>query len=155
MTTYEFLLLFLCTAAFGSVIGAYFGTADYRIRNDEPLITRQCHCPKCRHILPTIHQIPIVSWLFLRDRCRYCHSEIPKSYPIIEGGFLIFYGISFIFLWNYPVMLVCLWILFIAVILLLRCQGHFRSMIKGVMIFTGYNLVYGTLLFILHMALLG
>lgn len=153
MTTYEFLILFLCTAAFGSVIGAYFGTADYRIRNDEPLITTQCYCPKCRHILPTIHQIPIVSWLFLRGRCHYCHSEIPKSYPIIEGGFLLFYGISFIFLWNYPVMLVSLWILFIAVILLLRCQGHFRSMIKGGIIFTGYNLVYGALLFILHMAL--
>lgn len=153
MTTPEFFLLFLCTTAFGSVIGAYFGTADYRIRNDAPLITKKCYCPKCRHILPTIHQIPIVSWLFLRGRCRYCHAEIPKSYPIIEGGFLLFYGISFILLWDNPVVLVCSWLVVIAVLLFLRCQGHFRSMIKGLIIFTGYNLVYGTLLLILHKAM--
>lgn len=151
----EYFLLFLCTIAFGSVIGAYFGTADYRIRNDEPLVTRQCRCPKCRHILPTVHQIPIASWIFLKGRCRYCHAAIPKSYPMIEGGFLLFYGITFLFLWSDPGILVCLWILFIAVILLFRCQGHFRSMIKGLLIFTGYNLLYGTLLLILHMALAG
>lgn len=152
MTTPQLILLFLCTSAFGSIIGAYFGTADYRIRNNEPLVTKQCHCPVCRHILPTANQIPIVSWFFLRGKCRYCHSAISKVYPIIEGGFLLFYGVSFIFLCKHPVILTGLWILSIAVILLLRCQKHFRSMIRGLIIFTGYNVVYGLLLTIIHAA---
>ncbi|MFR4784010.1 MAG: hypothetical protein ACLUAR_14970 [Pilosibacter sp.] len=40
MTTYYFSVLLICTLVFGSIIGAYFTTAEYRIRFDKPLITK-------------------------------------------------------------------------------------------------------------------
>ncbi len=58
MTLFSELLLFLCTLLFGGIVGAYFTTADYRIRNNLPLITSQCYCPACGHILALTHQIP-------------------------------------------------------------------------------------------------
>ena len=44
-------ILFLCTVVFGSIIGAYSGTAQYRIQYDKPLITKECFCPSCGHTL--------------------------------------------------------------------------------------------------------
>ncbi len=146
MTTFEFTILFLCTVILGSIIGAYSGTVQYRIQCDEPLITKECHCPSCRHTLPILHQIPVLSWLFLKGQCYYCHSPISKSYPLTEGGFLLYYGLSFLLLWHRPIVLTCLWLLTILIILFLHCQGHFRSMIKGFLIFAGYHMLYGTLL---------
>lgn len=146
MTTFEFTILFLCTVVFGSIIGAYLSTARYRIQYDKPLITKECFCPSCGHTLPLLHQIPILSWLFLKGQCCYCHSSISKSYPLTEGGFLIYYGLSFLLLWTHPIVLTFLWLLTILILLFLHCHGHFRSMIKGFLIFAGYHIIYGALL---------
>ena len=61
MTTYYFSVLLICTLVFGSIIGAYFTTAEYRIRFDKPLITKDCYCPECGHVLSGLHQIPVIS----------------------------------------------------------------------------------------------
>ena len=146
MTPLYFTVLFLCTLAFGSVIGAYFGTADYRIRNNEPLVTSCCYCPKCRHVLPLLHQIPILSWIFLGGKCHYCKEPIPLRYPLIEGGFLAYYGVTFLLFWRRPLLLPCVWLGFAAVLLLLRSRRLSRSLGKGILIFAAYHLLYGFLL---------
>lgn len=146
MTAIEFTLLFLCTAVFGSIVGAYLGTAQYRIRSGEPLITKNCHCPVCSHTLPALHQLPILSWFLLGGRCHYCHARISKIYPLTEGGFLLYYCLSFLLLRDRPILLSCLWMLCVAVLLSLRCGGHYGALLKGILIFSGYHILYGTLL---------
>lgn len=42
------------------------------------------HCPNCRRILLLRHKIPLVSYIFLKRRCAYCHNSISISYPIVE-----------------------------------------------------------------------
>ena len=153
MTPFYYLILFLCTSVFGCVMGAYFGTVDYRVRHDEPLITADGYCPACRHRLPLLHQIPILSWIVLKGRCRFCSEPIPVRYPLIEGGFLLFYGVSFLLLWRHPLVLAAAWYLFFTLLLLLRCQGHYRSALKGWSIFAGYHLLFSALLLILLSAL--
>ena len=50
-----------------------------------PGIVRQpSHCPKCKHTLAARDNIPLVSWLLLRGRCRYCKAAVSVQYPLVE-----------------------------------------------------------------------
>lgn len=42
------------------------------------------HCPKCKHPLAARDNIPLLGWLMLRGRCRYCGEPISKQYPLVE-----------------------------------------------------------------------
>lgn len=146
MTLHYFLILFISSLAFGCTVGAYFTTAEYRIRQGMPLITRDCICPACGHRLSALHQIPIVSFLLLGGRCRYCKAPIPLRYPLIEAGFLLFYGLSFLAFWNHPPLLLCLWGLFASALLLIRCRAHPAGLLKGLSLFLLYHAAYGAIL---------
>ncbi len=146
MTPYYFILLFFCSALFGGTIGAYFGTADYRIRNGEPLITSECHCPRCGHTLPLTHQIPVVSWFALRGRCRFCGEPIPARYPLTEAGFLLWYSLGYLLLWRHPAIMLAVWYLTVSLLLLLRGLPHLKALLKAEFIFSAYHLLYGTVM---------
>lgn len=143
MTQTAFLILFLSFLAFGSVIGAFFGTADYRIRHKEPLLTSHCFCPSCHHKLADIHQVPIVSWLLLGGKCHYCKTPIPLRYPLIEGFFLLSYGFLFLIFWRQPLLLLGLCLTLVCILILLRCKGHFLHAFRGIAIFLGFHAFYG------------
>jgi leader peptidase (prepilin peptidase)/N-methyltransferase len=55
---------------------------------DEPLppgiVREPSHCPKCKHPLSALDNIPVFGWLFLRGRCRYCKVRISVQYPLVE-----------------------------------------------------------------------
>lgn len=153
MTTYYFSILLICTLAFGSIVGAYFTTAEYRIRCHKPLITKDCYCPECGHILSGILQIPVISWIFLRGRCHYCGVLIPLRYPLIELGFTIFYGISFQIFSRYPFFLCILWICTINLLLIFRCRCNPLGTLKGILVFTGYHIVYSAVFLAIYAAL--
>jgi len=153
VTTYYFSILLICTLIFGSIIGAYFTTAEYRIRFDKPLITKDCYCPECGHVLSGLHQIPVISWIALGGKCHYCGTKIPLRYPLIEFGFTCFYGITFLLFSAYPFFLSGLWIAAVILLLFVRCRSHLRGTLKGIMIFTGYHLVYSAVFLIIYAAL--
>ncbi|HET9819248.1 MAG TPA: A24 family peptidase [Rhodanobacteraceae bacterium] len=48
------------------------------------LVRKGSHCPRCRHPLAAWDNIPLLSWLLLRGRCRYCKAPISKQYPLVE-----------------------------------------------------------------------
>jgi len=60
---------------------------------------RSC-CPKCKHPISAIENIPVISYLFLRGKCRQCHTTISIRYPIIE---LFCALIAFIVAWKFGV----------------------------------------------------
>ncbi|WP_440682453.1 prepilin peptidase [Cysteiniphilum halobium] len=55
-------------------------------------ISRQSACPKCNNRLKPWHNIPILSFVFLRGKCSFCHAKISLIYPIVEllSGLLVF-----------------------------------------------------------------
>lgn len=56
------------------------------------------HCPKCKHPIRALENIPIVSYLFLKGRCKHCRAPISVRYPIVEGisaGLTL--GLAFVF----------------------------------------------------------
>ena len=68
----------------GAVMGSFFHVVATRLSNDESIISPGSHCPKCNHYLKWYENIPILSYLFLKGRCRNCHSKIPLSYFVVE-----------------------------------------------------------------------
>lgn len=151
MSDFSFItILFFSSITFGLFMGAYYGTMEYRIRQNLPLVTTGCFCPSCGHSLPLHHQIPVLSFLFLKGKCGFCHTCIPIRYPLTEAGFLAYYGITFLlFRWT-PAVYLLLWYGFLCVLLAARCKGQCRSLLKGLLIMALYHAVISLLYLILY-----
>ena len=149
MTSSQLFILLVCTLSYGLIIGAYYGTIEYRIRNDLPLVTKDCFCPICNHKLSLLQQTPVLAWFALKGKCKYCHNSISPRYPAFEAAFGLFYVVSFMALRKIPLILLLLWLLFITAALALRAERHFSSLLKGLAIMYGYHILYGALLIIL------
>jgi len=48
------------------------------------IVRESSHCPSCKHRLSVLDNIPLLSWLLLRGRCRYCQTKISIQYPLVE-----------------------------------------------------------------------
>lgn len=98
------LRIYLCVIAFvfGTVFGSFINCMAWRIAHKESVLKGRSHCAKCGHILSAADLIPIISYLFLRGRCRYCKDTISPRYMAAEvvcgGGFVLSFlrfGLSF------------------------------------------------------------
>src|ERR1043165_8828695 len=69
---------------FGACVGSFLNVVVWRLPRGESLITPPSHCPKCSHRLAWYDNLPVIGWLALRGRCRYCSQPISSRYPIIE-----------------------------------------------------------------------
>lgn len=79
-----------CSFAFGFVIGSFLNVCIYRIPKKMSLISPRSACPHCGEAIRWYDNIPLISYLLLYGRCRYCKRRISPIYPIVEGltGFL-------------------------------------------------------------------
>jgi len=77
---YTLTLLFMI----GLCIGSFLNVAILRIPKGESVTLPASHCVHCLHPLAWYHNIPLLSWLFLRGKCAFCHAPISSQYPIIE-----------------------------------------------------------------------
>jgi len=69
---------------FGAVIGSFLNVVAYRLPRGESLVSPPSHCPGCKAPVKPYDNIPIVSWLLLRGRCRSCGTPISARYPLVE-----------------------------------------------------------------------
>lgn len=76
----------LYTAVFllGSVIGSFLNVCVYRIPRNISIILPSSRCPSCNNPIYFYDNIPIISYILLRGRCRYCKEKISLKYPFIE-----------------------------------------------------------------------
>jgi len=77
-----FYLIFL--GAFGLLFGSFANVLIWRVPRGESIVSPGSHCPKCGHEVRWYDNIPVVSWLVLRGRCRDCAAPISARYPVIE-----------------------------------------------------------------------
>lgn len=80
---------------FGAAIGSFLNVVIYRLPRGESLVSPGSACPQCKTPIAAHDNIPIVSWILLRGKCRTCHEPISWRYPLIEAvtglvGALIF-----------------------------------------------------------------
>ena len=82
----------------GLCIGSFLNVCIVRLphesRRARSLIRPPSSCPKCRHLIEWRDNIPVVSWLALRGKCRWCGAPISKQYPIIEAVVALLWIVS-------------------------------------------------------------
>ncbi len=88
MEIFFYIIIFIMGCYFGS----FFTLAVYRIPKKENILYKHSYCPKCNHKLGMLDLIPILSYLLLGAKCRYCKSKIRPRYFLLE----IFTGIIFL-----------------------------------------------------------
>jgi len=84
----------------GLCIGSFLNVAIVRLPLHQSINLPASHCPKCLHPLKWYHNIPLVSWLFLRGKCAFCHTSISVQYPLVELCTALLYGLCFLRLEN-------------------------------------------------------
>jgi leader peptidase (prepilin peptidase)/N-methyltransferase len=71
--------------AFGAAIGSFVNVLAYRLPRHESLVKPRSRCPQCKTQIAGYDNIPVVSWMLLRGRCRHCSAPIPIRYPLVEA----------------------------------------------------------------------
>ncbi|MFH1180805.1 MAG: prepilin peptidase [bacterium] len=69
---------------FGLIVGSFLNCAIYRLEKGESCLHGRSYCPLCRHQLSWLDLIPLLSFLFLKGKCRYCQKKISWQYPLVE-----------------------------------------------------------------------
>jgi leader peptidase (prepilin peptidase)/N-methyltransferase len=69
---------------FGAVVGSFLNMLIWRLPREESIVFPPSHCPKCNAQLRPLDLIPILSYLMLKGRCRYCGERIEPRYLIVE-----------------------------------------------------------------------
>jgi leader peptidase (prepilin peptidase)/N-methyltransferase len=69
---------------FGLLVGSFLNVCIYRLPRNESLVFPASHCPGCGTAIPPWLNIPVVSYLLLRGRCRSCAASISAIYPLVE-----------------------------------------------------------------------
>ena len=99
-------VLLLISVIFGLIIGSFINVAIYRLpimlknswqkecenflgKTPSPatnfnLFYPRSHCPKCNHLIPLWHNIPLLSYLILKGKCKNCQAKISYRYPLVE-----------------------------------------------------------------------
>ncbi len=75
----------LIAAAFGGVVGSFLNVCIYRLPRHASIVWPASACPQCGRSLSWYENIPILSFLALRGRCRTCANMISWQYPIVGG----------------------------------------------------------------------
>ena len=89
---------------FGSVVGSFLNVCIHRMPKSESVVWPRSHCPKCAKRIPGYDNIPFVSFILLKGRCRFCKEKISWRYPLVELitallslAFFTRYGLSYNF----------------------------------------------------------
>src|SRR4051812_29392813 len=101
MQKYEILMLGLLAIwalfvfALGGCIGSLTNVIVYRMPKGISVIWPPSRCPACNTKLSWRDNIPILGWLFLRGRCRYCKAKISPEYPLVELAVALLFAAFF------------------------------------------------------------
>src|SRR3989304_583158 len=90
--------LYIYALLLGLVMGSFLNVCIWRLPRHESLLTPSSHCPSCGKSIAIYDNIPVVSFLLLRGRCRSCRQPISWRYPLVE----LANGLAYVMLlWRY------------------------------------------------------
>ena len=96
-------------APLGLLIGSFLNVVAYRLPRGESLLWPASHCPGCEQPIKPYDNVPVLSWLLLRGKCRNCDTRISPRYPAIEaltalafGAIVLTGGVDGDLIWELP-----------------------------------------------------
>ena len=91
------IFLYIIIFIMGTVFGSFYSLAIYRIPKKQDITHTHSYCPNCNHKLGFFDLIPILSYIFLFGKCRYCKEKIRPRYLILETvSGLLFVGLAYL-----------------------------------------------------------
>jgi prepilin signal peptidase PulO-like enzyme (type II secretory pathway) len=105
-------MIYLILAVVGLAFGSFVNAFVWRWRQQEQegrkkakgrkpgefsIVHGRSMCPECRHELAAKDLLPVLSWLWLRGKCRYCHKPISVQYPLVELSTAALFVLSYVF----------------------------------------------------------
>lgn len=84
----------LAFALFGLVFGSFANVVIWRVPLGESVVSPPSHCPGCDTEISWYDNIPLVSWLMLRGRCRACGEPISARYPVVEASSGLLFAVA-------------------------------------------------------------
>ena len=110
-------LVYFFGVLLGLCVGSFLNVVIYRLPNGMNLATPPSHCPGCGHHLKWYENIPLLSYVFLKGRCRMCKMHISCRYPLVEATNAIFWALCIFLFWETSIPLACLFAVACSVIL--------------------------------------
>lgn len=89
----DLILFFLLGLSFGSFVNAWV----WRVKTGKSVADGRSICPKCKHQLAATDNIPLVSFVLLRAKCRYCKKSISWQYPLVELATGLLFGALYLY----------------------------------------------------------
>ena len=101
-------MLNVASIVLGAIVGSFLNVCISRLPKEESIVRPGSHCPKCKTPIQYYDNIPLLSYLLLRGKCRYCQASISIQYPIVEAitalsSFFLFitFGVSLSFIYYF------------------------------------------------------
>ena len=79
---------------FGLLIGSFLNVVIWRVPRGESIVSPPSACPKCGKPITARDNVPVLSWMLLRGKCRNCQNPISSRYPIVELGTAVLFGLT-------------------------------------------------------------
>ena len=165
MNTFYIIITFVV----GLVLGSFYNVVGLRICKGESIIFPSSHCPKCNHKLKPYELVPVLSYIFLKGKCKKCKDKISIMYPITELITGILFALSF-YVFGFSsetILLMMISSLFVIIIvtdinyyiipdsvlivfgILILVYNLLTKGVKGSLIYLGYGLLMFMFMFIL------
>jgi leader peptidase (prepilin peptidase)/N-methyltransferase len=111
----ELILIFI----FGLIIGSFLNCVIWRLYKEESFIVGKSYCPHCRHSLEFLDLFPVLSYLFLGGKCRYCKGKISFQYPLVEIITAIIFSFTYFFLGSVISLQLIFWLIIMAFLIVI------------------------------------
>jgi leader peptidase (prepilin peptidase)/N-methyltransferase len=86
-------LIVVCSVVVGLAVGSFLNVVIWRVPRHESVISPPSHCPGCDTPIAPRDNVPVLSWLVLRGRCRHCGERISLRYPVVELLTAVLFGL--------------------------------------------------------------
>lgn len=94
LTPFPLALIFV--SAVGALIGSFLNVVIHRVPREESIVFPNSRCPSCATAIRPYDNVPVLSFLILRGRCRACGVSIHKRYPAVEALTALLFGLVFL-----------------------------------------------------------
>ncbi|GAB4385358.1 MAG: hypothetical protein Kow0022_10910 [Phycisphaerales bacterium] len=96
------LIWLLFAIAYGACVGSLINVLVYRLPRGLGVVRPASRCPKCGHRLTFRENIPILGWILLRGRCRFCQQRISPEYPLVEAVVAFLFALIYFLYFGLP-----------------------------------------------------
>ena len=127
--------LFLLAA--GMIVGSFVTVIAHRVPRGEQFVTGRSRCPSCDAQIAAYDNLPVVSWIALRGRCRACGARISPRYPLTELGLGLLWAVTYLVIGDENLTELALGLVFCAVLVTITLTDLEQRLIPNKIVLAG------------------